>query len=189
MSRVILGVDPGLTRCGVAIISASSTRQVKLLFVDTIKTSPTMELSSRLGEIGETIEGILKEFRPEAIAIERVFAQANLRSVMGVAQISGVVMFLAKKHGIAVEMHTPSEVKAAVTGSGRAQKAQIGTAVAKILGLTEIPKPADSADAVAIAICNAWRSGSGVRASTSGKTKAQEAWLAAERVAKRKPKA
>ena len=189
MSRVILGVDPGLTRCGVAVISASANRKVSLLSVDTIRTVPSMELTERLGTIGDSIEAIIELHQPVAIAIERVFAQANLRSVMGVAQISGVVMYLAKKHRIPVQMHTPSEVKAAVTGSGRAQKAQIGSAVAKILGLSEIPKPADSADALAIAICNAWRTTSPTSGGSAGKTKAQEAWLVAERVAKRKPKA
>lgn len=189
MSRVILGVDPGLTRCGVAVIAATKSRNVELISVDTIRTSPSLELTERLGTIGDAIEAIIKQYQPETIAIERVFAQANLRSVMGVAQISGVVMFLAKKHDIPVQMHTPSEVKAAVTGSGRAQKAQIGSAVAKIVGLSEIPKPADSADALAIAICNAWRGHSVGSHSTMNPTKAQEAWLAAERVAKRKPKA
>ena len=122
------------------------------------------------------------------IALERVFAQANLRSVMGVAQISGVVLYLASKHGIPIEMHTPSEVKSAVTGSGRAAKPQIGIAVSKILGLNEIPKPADSADALAIAICNAWKSPS--PASSSGSpTKAQQQWLSAQTASKRKPKA
>ena len=109
-------------------------------------------------------------------------------SVQAQFQISGVVLYLAKKHGVAVQMHTPSEVKAAVTGSGRAEKAQIGSAVAKILGLTSVPKPADSADAIAIAICNAWKSGlpdSGM----DSRTAAQDAWIAAERVASRKPRA
>ena len=137
--------------------------------------------------IADGIEKVILEFRPSQIAIERVFAQANVRSVMGVAQISGVVFYLANKHGISVVMHTPSEVKAAVTGSGRAQKAQIGTAVSKILGLEAIPKPADSADAIAIAICNAWKGSVGV-GSTKTQTSAQAAWLAAERVASRRTK-
>jgi crossover junction endodeoxyribonuclease RuvC len=107
---------------------------------------------------------------------------------MGVAQISGVVMYLARKHGIPIQMHTPSEVKAAVTGSGRAQKAQIGIAVSKILGLGEIPKPADSADALAIAICNAWRGIPAQENTGTTRTNAQEAWLQAERVASRKSK-
>lgn len=187
MTKVILGIDPGLTRCGVAVIQASSSRKVALVEVDTIRTSPNLELSERIGTIANQIEKLIQRFKPEVIAIERVFAQANVRSVMGVAQISGVVLMLAHQNSIPVQMHTPSEVKAAVTGSGRAQKAQIGSAVASILGLPEIPKPADSADAIAIAICNAWK-GSVARNGTAGVTKAQQAWIVAERVAKRKPK-
>jgi crossover junction endodeoxyribonuclease RuvC len=188
MSRVILGVDPGLTRCGVAVIDAGSTRKVKLVHVDTLKSSPQTELSERLTAIADGVESLIVKYKPSVIAIERVFSQANLRSVMGVAQISGVVMYLASKHGIAIQMHTPSEVKAAVTGSGRAQKAQVGLAVSKILGLVEIPKPADSADAIAIAICNAWRGTPASGHIANAQTSAQQAWLAAERVASRKPK-
>ena len=188
MSKVILGVDPGLTRCGVAVLNAKSSRQIQLIHVDTLKSSADVELSVRLGLIGDGIEKLIEKYQPQQIAIERVFAQSNVRSVMGVAQISGVVFYLAKKHNIPVQMHTPSEVKAAVTGSGRAQKAQIGLAVTKILGLSEIPKPADSADAIAIAICNAWKNIATVATSDSS-TPAQEAWLAAERVASRRPKA
>jgi crossover junction endodeoxyribonuclease RuvC len=184
VSKIILGVDPGLTRLGVAVIESATARRISLKFVNTIKTSPELELSKRIGRLGEELEELIKKYKPDTIALERVFAQANLRSVMGVAQISGVVIFLAQKYSVPLEMHTPSEVKAAVTGSGRAQKGQIGSAVAKILGLAEVPKPADSADAIAIAICNAWKSpvsGKG----TSGETKAQAAWKAAERVATR----
>lgn len=188
MPKVILGVDPGLTRCGVAVISADTGRKVSMLAVNTFRSSPELELSERLVQIADGIESLIVKFEPDAIAIERVFSQANLRSVMGVAQISGVVMYLAHKHGISVEMHTPSEVKAAVTGSGRAQKTQIGIAVSKILGLTEIPKPADSADALAIAICNAWRGSSNPQASSTSSTPAQDAWAEAERVASRKSK-
>ena len=189
MSRVILGIDPGLTRCGVAVIVAASSRKVAMLEVDTLRTPPSLELSQRLYEIADGVERLILSYKPTAIAIERVFAQANVRSVMGVAQISGVVMYLAKKHSIPVQMHTPSEVKAAVTGSGRAQKAQIGLAVSKILGLTEIPKPADSADALAIAICAAWKGAVAGSDQSKPVTKAQAAWASAERVAKRKPKA
>ena len=188
MSRVILGVDPGLTRCGVAVIRSLPSRKVELIHVDTLKTPASEELSSRLKAIGHGLENLISAHKPAAIALERVFAQANLRSVMGVAQISGVVLFLAAKHGIPIEMHTPSEVKAAVTGSGRAAKPQIGLAVSKILGLTEIPKPADSADALAIAICNAWKS-VGPADSAAKPTKAQSQWLSAQAASKRKGKA
>ncbi len=188
MNRVILGVDPGLTRCGVAIVNSGAGRKVSLIYVNTLKSSPETELSERLFEIANGVEALILEYKPTVIAIERVFSQANLRSVMGVAQISGVVMYLARKHGVSVQMHTPSEVKAAVTGSGRAQKPQIGLAITKILGLTETPKPADSADAIAIGICNAWKGMPTGNEVGKSRTSAQEAWLAAERVAGRKPK-
>ena len=185
MARVILGVDPGLTRCGIGLIKADTAREVSLIAVDTIRTAPEVELTQRIGILAKAIESLIQEHKPDAIALERVFAQANVRSVMGVAQISGVVLMLADKYQIPVQMHTPSEVKAAVTGSGRAEKVQIGLAVTKILGLAEIPKPADSADALAIAICNAWKNSVPASSSVS-LTKAQQAWQAAERVAKRK---
>lgn len=188
MSRVILGVDPGLTRCGVAVIRSLPSRKVELVHVDTLKTPASDELSHRLKVIGNGIESLISTHKPAAIALERVFAQSNLRSVMGVAQISGVVLFLAAKYGIPIEMHTPSEVKAAVTGSGRAAKPQIGLAVAKILSLNEVPKPADSADALAIAICNAWKSVGPVSAAAKP-TKAQAQWISAQAASKRKDKA
>ena len=182
----ILGVDPGLTRCGVGVIDATNTRKVALVHVETIRSGADEELSSRILTIGARIEELIKEHKPQALALERVFAQANLRSVMGVAQISGVVLFLAAKYKLPLRMHTPSEVKAAVTGSGRAQKAQIGSAVARILGLDEIPQPADSADALAIAITSAWRGGSASSTTSGQPTAAQSAWAAAERASKRK---
>lgn len=183
MATRILGVDPGLTRCGVGVIEVGLSRKVSLVKVDTYRTDASMELSQRIGEIGIQIEDLIQSTKPEAIAIERVFSQQNLRSVMGVAQISGVVMMLAHKHGIPVYLHTPSEVKAAVTGSGRANKQQVGIMVARILGLAEIPKPADAADSLAIAICHAWKSAGGTVSSSVEMTPAQKTWQAAEQSA------
>lgn len=183
MTTRVLGVDPGLTRCGVGVIDLSPSRKVTLVFVDTLKTEAATELSKRIGSLARGIEKIILEFKPEAIALERVFSQQNLSSVMGVAQISGVVLMLADKHSIPVFLHTPSEVKAAVTGSGRANKAQVGTMVAKILGLKEIPKPADAADSLAIAICHAWRSAGGTDTKSESLTPAQKAWHSAEQAA------
>lgn len=183
MSTRILGVDPGLTRCGVGVIEVGAARKVSLVLVDTIRTDANTELVDRIGDIGTKIEALIKKTKPSAIAIERVFSQQNLRSVMGVAQISGVVLMLAHKHKIPVYMHTPSEVKAAVTGSGRANKDQVGTMVAKILGLKEVPKPADAADSLAIAICHAWRSAAGTVAISKTLTPAQKAWQKAEQAA------
>ena len=179
----MLGVDPGLTRCGVGVIEVFASRKVQLISVDTFRTDASMELAERIGTIGNQIEGLINSSNPQAIAIERVFSQQNLRSVMGVAQISGVVMMLAHKYSIPVFLHTPSEVKAAVTGSGRANKAQVGNMVAKILGLDEVPKPADAADSLAIAICHAWKSVGGTVSSATSMTKAQKVWQEAEQAA------
>ena len=183
MPTRILGVDPGLTRCGVGVIEVGSARKVSLVSVDTLRTDANSELVDRIGAIGSMIEALIKKTKPSAIAIERVFSQQNLRSVMGVAQISGVVMLLAHQHKIPVYLHTPSEVKAAVTGSGRANKDQVGTMVAKILGLDEVPKPADAADSLAIAICHAWRSAAGTVVNAKTLTPAQKAWQNAEQAA------
>lgn len=180
----ILGVDPGLTRCGVGVIDLNRSRQVTLVEVDTFRSDPNTELATRIGTLGDQIEALIIRTKPDAIAIERVFSQQNLSTVMGTAQISGVVMMLAHKHNIPVAMHTPTEVKAAVTGSGKAGKVQVGSMVAKILGLAEVPKPADSADSLAIAICHGWRT-AGATAATNGlATKAQLAWHAAEQASK-----
>ena len=170
----ILGIDPGLTRCGIGVIEVNKQRKCALVHVGVAKSESKNELQDRIGQIAELIEAAILEHKPQQIALERVFAQANLRTVMGVAQISGVVLLLAHRHAIPLHFYTPSEVKAAVTGSGRAAKEQVGTMVAKILGLTEVPKPADAADALAIAITSAWKS----YAVTSHKpaTKASETW-------------
>jgi crossover junction endodeoxyribonuclease RuvC len=183
MTTRVLGIDPGLTRCGVGIIDLGTSRKVSLVFVDTLKTEATAELAERIGTLAEQIEDLILSHRPEAIALERVFSQQNLRSVMGVAQISGVVLMLAHKHSVPIFLHTPSEVKAAVTGSGRANKSQVGTMVAKILGLSEVPKPADAADSLAIAICHAWKSAGGVELNSDSLTPAQKAWQSAEQAA------
>lgn len=183
MRTRILGIDPGLTRCGAGVIELGQSRKVKLVSVDTFQTTSGTELAERIGVLGNHIEDLLVRTKPDAIALERVFSQQNLRSVMGVAQISGVVLMLAHRHSIPVYLHTPSEVKAAVTGSGRANKAQVGAMVAKILGLTEVPKPADAADSLAIAICHAWKSAGGTVGTSAEMTPAQKAWHKAEHLA------
>ena len=193
MSLRVLGIDPGLTRCGVGVVDVTSTRKATLVYFGVIRTPPEMALEQRLLAIGTELAELMDEHQPHAIALERVFAQHNLRTVMGTAQASGVAMHTAAARGLAVGMHTPSEVKAAVTGYGSAEKAQVGLMVAKILGLDEVPKPADAADALALAICHAWRGGVSTAAtrapsssSTGGLTPAQSAWRAAESAAKRR---
>ncbi|RKR74073.1 crossover junction endodeoxyribonuclease RuvC [Frondihabitans australicus] len=183
MTLRVLGVDPGLTRCGVGIIEVDTTRRPSLVSVHTIRSAADAPLERRLLTIARGIEALVDEFRPDAMAIERVFAQNNVRTVMGTAQVSGLALRAAAERDIPVALHTPSEVKAAVTGYGSADKKQVGTMVARLLGLDEIPKPADAADALALAICHAWRRDSQPAASAPahGLTPAQRAWRDAEK--------
>ena len=156
---LVMGIDPGLTRCGVGVVEGTPGR-ARLVAVGVVRTEPDLDLSRRLLQIETGLEEWVVTHRPEAIAVERVFAQHNVTTVMGTAQAAGIAMLVAARHGLPVALHTPSEVKAAITGSGRADKAQVGLMVARILQLPAAPTPADAADAVALAICHAWR-GSG----------------------------
>lgn len=180
----ILGIDPGLTRCGIGVVDVEPNRSLRFVAVDTLRSSTELELPKRLNLIASELEVVIEKYHPHLISIERVFSQSNLRTVMGTAQISGVAMLLAERKGIPVQMHTPTEVKAAVTGSGRAAKLQVGIMVAKLLGLKEIPKPADSADALAIAITAGWRRTAPVAGEVL--TKAQQTWQSAEVASKKK---
>ncbi|MFF1633246.1 crossover junction endodeoxyribonuclease RuvC [Leifsonia sp. NPDC058248] len=179
----VLGIDPGLTRCGVGIVDVRADRRATLVEVTVIRTPPSMPLEERLLAVGNGIEELLDTHGPAVVAIERVFAQHNLRTVMGTAQVSGVALHAAAKRGLPVALHTPSEVKAAITGYGSADKKQVQAMVARILGLAEVPKPADAADALAIAICHAWRGAPATASGAGGAdlTPAQAAWRAAER--------
>lgn len=155
----VLGVDPGLTRCGVGVVRGSIGRPLDLVTVGVIRTPADLDTALRLRLIEESLEARIAEHRPDVVAVERVFSQHNVRTVMGTAQASAVAMLVAARHGIPVHLHTPSEVKAAVTGSGRADKEQVGQMVARVLRLAAPPKPADAADALALAICHVWRGG------------------------------
>lgn len=153
----VLGVDPGLTRCGLGVVQGGAGRAVRCVAVDVARTPPDHELSVRLLGVAEVVEHWLDTHRPDVVAVERVFAQHNVRTAMGTAQVGGVVALLANRRGIPVSFHTPSEVKAAVTGNGRADKAQVTAMVTRVLKLEQAPKPADAADALALAICHLWR--------------------------------
>ena len=155
--RRVLGVDPGLTRCGVGVVEGTVGRPPALIAVGVVRTPADLDPALRLLQIEIGLEEWVTTHRPDAVAVERVFAQHNLSSVTGTAQAAGIAMLVAARHGIPVVLHTPSEVKAAITGSGRAEKAQVGAMVARVLGLAEPPKPADAADAVALAITHLWR--------------------------------
>jgi crossover junction endodeoxyribonuclease RuvC len=178
----VLGVDPGLTRCGVGVVEVTPDRRARLVHVTVVRTPADMALELRLLAIAEGIAEQIDTYRPDAVAVERVFAQANVRTVMGTAQASGLALHAAAARGLPVGLHTPSEVKAAITGYGNADKRQVQAMVARVLGLAEAPKPADAADALALAVCHAWRLGSPDAASTGSQTltPAQRAWRDAQ---------
>ena len=159
----VLGVDPGLTRCGVGVVDGTPGRRLTLVRVEVLRTAPDLDLAHRLLALEEGIEAALDATRPDAVAVERVFAQHNVRTVMGTAQAGAIAIAAAARRGIPVALHTPSEVKAAVTGSGRADKAQVGAMVTRLLALDEAPRPADAADALALAICHLWRGDASAR--------------------------
>jgi len=153
----VLGVDPGLTRCGLGVVDGAGGRRVRCVAVDVVRTPADAPLAERLLAVGAVVERWIERHRPDVVAVERVFSQHNVRTVMGTAQVSGVVALLAARAGLPVAFHTPSEVKAAVTGEGRAGKQQVTTMVTRLLALDEAPRPADAADALALAICHCWR--------------------------------
>jgi crossover junction endodeoxyribonuclease RuvC len=153
----VLGVDPGLTRCGLGVVDGAVGRPLQAVAVDVVRTASADDLGTRLVEIERQLEAWLDTYRPDAVAVERVFAQHNVRTVMGTAQAAGIAVLAAARRGIPVALHTPSEVKAAVTGSGRADKTQVTAMVVRILKLSERPAPADAADALALAMCHIWR--------------------------------
>ena len=153
----VLGVDPGLTRCGLGVVDLVGGGRVRYVAATTVRSDASTVIGDRLVLLEHGIEEYLDAHRPDAVAVERVFSQHNVRTVMGTAQAGAVAILAASRRGLPVALHTPSEVKAAVTGSGRAGKEQVGLMVTRLLRLAEVPKPADTADALALAICHAWR--------------------------------
>ena len=180
----IIGIDPGLTRCGIGVVTAGTGRSVTFEHVEVLRSPAGADLSARILQVGKGLQRILDGEDIGAIALERVFAQQNLPSVMGVAQISGVALFLAAQRGIPVTLYTPNEVKSQVTGYGAADKAQVAQMVARLLRLDAPPQPADASDALALAVTHAWnlnRGRSSVPARQPGtETPAQRAWREAE---------
>ncbi|MGB0435496.1 MAG: crossover junction endodeoxyribonuclease RuvC [Mycobacterium sp.] len=153
----VMGVDPGLTRCGLSVIQNGQGRQVIALDVDVVRTPAEQPLALRLLAISDAVEHWMDTHQPDVIAIERVFSHQNASTAMGTAQAAGVIALSAARRAIDVHFHTPSEVKAAVTGNGRADKSQVTEMVTRILTLQQKPTPADAADALALAICHCWR--------------------------------
>ncbi len=153
----IMGIDPGLTRCGIGIIDLDNHRRSQFVSVYVARTATTDQLASRLLDLEQQIEILMDSCKPDVVAVERVFSQMNVSTAMGTAQASAVALLCATRRGIDTVMYTPTEVKASVTGSGRADKTQVTTMVTRILNLSVAPKPADAADALALALCHAMR--------------------------------
>jgi crossover junction endodeoxyribonuclease RuvC len=153
----VFGIDPGLTRCGLGVVDGVPGRPPTLVAVGVVRTDADEQIAARLLAIETEIERWLTEYQPDTVAVERVFSQHNVRTVMGTAQAGAVAIVCAARRGLPVTLHTPSEVKAAVTGNGRADKDQVTTMVTRLLRMTSAPRPADAADALALAICHLWR--------------------------------
>jgi crossover junction endodeoxyribonuclease RuvC len=159
----VLGVDPGLTRCGVGVVDGAPGSPLTLVTVDVIRTSPDDDIGTRLIALEKGLEKLLDATSPDAVAVERVFSQHNVSTVMGTAQAGAIAIACGARRGLPVALHTPSEAKAAVTGNGRADKAQVTSMVTRLLRLDAPPRPADAADALALAICHVWRGGAQAR--------------------------
>ena len=153
----VMGVDPGLTRCGLGVVDTGRGREVLPVAVGVVRTPTDLDLAQRLLRIAESAEEWMDRYRPDVVAVERVFSQHNVRTAMGTAQAGGVVALAAARRSIPVMFHTPSEVKAAVTGNGSADKKQVTAMITRILELETPPKPADAADALALAVAHCWR--------------------------------
>lgn len=153
----VMGIDPGLTRCGLSVVQAGRGRAVIPISVGVIRTPSDMDLGERLVRISRAVNEWLDDYRPDVVAIERVFERGNVSTVIHTAHAVGVLILAAAQRGIEVHHYTPSEVKKAISGNGRADKKQMTLMITRILGLSEAPKPADAADALALAVCHCWR--------------------------------
>lgn len=153
----VLGVDPGLTRCGLGIVDGGAGRPLAMVKVGVVRTPSGDPTPQRLLALADELDVWMARYEPDAVAVERVFARGDVSTIMGTAQASAIPMLAAARRGLPLALHTPSEVKASVTGSGRADKAQVTTMITRILRLDSPPKPADAADALALAVCHIWR--------------------------------
>lgn len=150
----VLGIDPGLTRCGYAVIDAPGPQSVNAVSLGVLRTSPTTPLPERLASLLSDISDLLREFEPQTVVVEQLFFQVNVRTAMSVGQASGLALALASAAGCTVVQYTPNQVKETVTGWGGADKLQVQRMVQVRLGLKSLPQPADAADAAALALCH-----------------------------------
>lgn len=178
---IVFGVDPGLTRCGVGVIEAATARRLSFIHVDVVRSDPHISQDLRLLAIYNGLAEKLDRFSPDVISIERVFAQSNRNTVLGTAQAAGLAMLAGAQRGIPVALHTPTEAKLAITGNGQAEKIQVERMVARFLNLNALPRPADAADALALAICHALRPAGALQGGEREQhlTQAQRQWAKA----------
>ncbi|QTH58695.1 crossover junction endodeoxyribonuclease RuvC [Corynebacterium hindlerae] len=153
----VMGIDPGLTRCGLSVVQTGTGRSIYPVSVGVVRTPADAPLSERLLRLSDAVTSWIAEYEPDVVAIERVFERGNVSTVMHTAHAVGVLVLAAAQQGLPVHMYTPSEVKKAISGNGRADKKQMTSMITRILGLSEPPKPADAADALALAVCHCWR--------------------------------
>lgn len=182
----VMGIDPGLTRCGLSVVQAGRGRAVIPISVGVVRTPADKELTERLLRLSKAVAEWMDEYQPDVVAIERVFERGNVSTVMQTAHAVGVLVLAAAERGLDVHMYTPSEVKKAVSGNGRADKKQMTAMITRILGLSEPPKPADAADALALAVSHCWRApalarAEQVRERTQAQRQAQQQALARAR--------
>lgn len=149
----VLGIDPGLTRCGYAVVDGTASRSIAVA-LGVIRTPPADELPARLAALQRELVALLEEFQPAAVAVEQVFFQVNVRTAMSVGQASGLALAEASRAGCDVAQYTPNQVKDAIAGWGAAPKAQVQKMVQLRLDLARPPQPADAADAAALALCH-----------------------------------
>ena len=152
-----MGIDPGLTRCGLSVVQAGRGRAVYPVAVGVARTPADAVLGKRLRELNTAVRDWIDEYQPDVVAMERLFERGEVATVIHTAHAVGVLMLAAADAGLEVFEYTPSQVKKAISGNGNANKKQMTTMITRILGLESPPKPADAADALAIAVTHCWR--------------------------------
>jgi crossover junction endodeoxyribonuclease RuvC len=152
----VLGVDPGLSRCGYGVV-AREHGEMRAIACGVIRTDPASALPDRLAALADELAALVAQHRPSTLSVERVLFQNNARTAISVGQASGLALLAAARAGVPVVQYSPNEVKLAVTGDGRADKQAVQTMVTRLLGLRHVPQPADAADALALACCHVWR--------------------------------
>ena len=150
----VLGIDPGLTRCGYAVVDGRGTNAESAVAMGVLRTPPDQPLPQRLAALGTELAALIAEFAPDVVAVEHVFFQVNVRTAMSVGQASGLALAEAARAGCEVAQYTPNQVKGAVAGWGAAPKEQVQKMVQARLRLSRAPEPPDAADAAALALCH-----------------------------------